>query len=119
MAQSTRLFSMFQPLLDQYIDEGIVSVINIISGNKEPTRGYQNRHTNQILIFGGYHKMIISLCTHVNMLVGLIINHIDVSVILLGYEGSSMLYRPNGTENKNTIKYPYSTNIKKKVKPWL
>ena len=55
--------------------------------------------------------MRISLRTHVNMLVGIILNHIDVSMILPRYEGSSMLYRPNGIGNKNTIKYPYSTNV--------
>ena len=32
-------------------DECVVPIINIDNGVKEPTHGYQNRHTNQILIF--------------------------------------------------------------------
>jgi hypothetical protein len=55
--------------------------------------------------------MRISLRTHDNMLVGIILNHVDVSVILPMYEGSSMLYRPNGIGTKNTMKCPYSTNV--------
>lgn len=39
-------------MLDQYIgDECVVSIINIDNGVKKPTHGYQNRNTNQILIF--------------------------------------------------------------------
>ena len=32
----------------------MVSLINTINGIKEPTHGYQNCNTSQILIFGGY-----------------------------------------------------------------
>ena len=42
-------------MLDQYIDdECVVSIISIDNGVKEPTRGYQNCNTNQILIFDKY-----------------------------------------------------------------
>ena len=35
-----------------YICEGMVSIININNGVKEPIHRYQNRNTSQILIFG-------------------------------------------------------------------
>ena len=35
----------------------MVSIININNGIKEPTPGYQNCNTNQILMFGGYVQM--------------------------------------------------------------
>ena len=41
-------------MLDQYISECMVSIININNGIEE--HGYQNCNTSQILIFGGYVK---------------------------------------------------------------
>ena len=41
-------------ILVWYIGECMVSLININSGIKEPTHGYQICNTTQILIFGGY-----------------------------------------------------------------
>ena len=43
-------------MLDQYIGECMVSINN---GIIEPTYGYQNCYTSQILIFGGYLKVRI------------------------------------------------------------
>jgi hypothetical protein len=40
-------------MLDQYIGECMDSKVNINSVTKEPTQGYQNCITSQILIFGG------------------------------------------------------------------
>ena len=48
-------------MLDWYIGECIVSVININTGMQEPTCGYLNFNTSQILILGGYVKMGESL----------------------------------------------------------
>ena len=44
-------------MLDRYIGECMVSIININNVIKEPIQGYQNCNTNQILIFGGYDKV--------------------------------------------------------------
>ena len=52
-------------MLDMYIGECMVLIININNGFKVPTCGYQNCNTNQILIFGGYVKMRKSLYTRV------------------------------------------------------
>ena len=41
----------------------MVSVINLISGIKEPTHGYQNWNSSGILIFGGYVKVRETLYT--------------------------------------------------------
>ena len=35
--------------------------------------------------------------------VNTILNHIDTRAILPRYEGSIMVYNPNGIENKNTV----------------
>jgi hypothetical protein len=48
-------------ILDQYVCESMLSVINIDNGNKEPTRGYPNHNSNSILILNGYVKMRQSL----------------------------------------------------------
>ena len=40
-----------------YKDEYMESIIDINNGSKEPTLGYQNYNTSQILIFGGYLKL--------------------------------------------------------------
>ena len=39
----------------------MVSITSINNGIKEPTRGYQNYNSNQILIFDGYVKVRESL----------------------------------------------------------
>ena len=46
-----------------YTCECMVSIININSGIREPTRGYQNYNTSQLLIFGVYVKARESLDT--------------------------------------------------------
>ena len=45
---------VFLAILDQYIGDYMVSIINIYNGIKELTHGYQNCDTNHILIFGRY-----------------------------------------------------------------
>jgi hypothetical protein len=51
--------------VDLYIDECMLSIINIHTVVKELTYGYQNCNTNQIHIFDGYVKMRESLNTQV------------------------------------------------------
>jgi hypothetical protein len=46
-------------MLDLYIGECMVSIININNGFKETTHGYQNCSTNQILIFHSYVERIL------------------------------------------------------------
>ena len=61
--------------------ECMVSIINNNNGIKEPTHGYHNCNTNQILILDGYVKVRESLDIRVIIWVDTILNHID---ILLG-----------------------------------
>ena len=91
----------------------MVSIINFNHGIKEPTHGYQNSNTSQILIFGEYVKVRESLYTQVIIWVDNIMNHIDTRVILPRYEGLYIVYRPKWYQKKNTIKYSYPTGIKK------
>ena len=51
--------SRLEAMLVWYIGEYMASVININIGIREPTRGYQNCHTSQILVFDGYVKVRI------------------------------------------------------------
>ena len=60
----------------------MVVIINISNGKKEPTHGYQNCNTSQILIFGGYLKVRESLCTQVLIWVNTILTISDTRVIL-------------------------------------
>ena len=48
-------------MLDRYIGECMVSIININYDVKEPTCGYQNCYITRIVIFGGYCKVRESL----------------------------------------------------------
>jgi hypothetical protein len=57
----------------------MVSIINITNDIKEPTHGYQNYNTTQILITGGYVKVRESLYTQV---LNTTLNHIDTRAIL-------------------------------------
>ena len=50
-------------MLVWFIGKCMESLINIDNGIKEPTHGYQNCNTSQILIFGGYVKVRESLYT--------------------------------------------------------
>lgn len=36
---------------------GVISIVNINHGIKEPIHGHQNSNTNKILIVGGYVKV--------------------------------------------------------------
>ena len=81
-------------MLVWYIGEGMVSITNINNGIKEPTCGYQNYNSSQILIFDGYVKVSESLYTQVIIWVNTSLNHIDTREILPGYQASCMVYRP-------------------------
>ena len=94
-------------MLDWYIVECMVSIININNGIKEPTRGIQNCSTSQIMIFGGYVKVQKSLSTRVIIRVDIILNFIILGRFYLGIKVLACYIDVNGIENKNTIKYPY------------
>ena len=66
---------------------GMVAITSIKNGIKEPTHGYLNSNTSQILIFGGYVKVRESLHTQGLSWVKTIVCHIDTTAILLEYEG--------------------------------
>ena len=68
-------------MLDRYIGECLVSIININNGIKKPTRKYQNCNTSQILIFGGYVKVGESLYTWVIIWVNTSLDQINIRVI--------------------------------------
>ena len=72
----------------------MVSMINTNNGIPEPTLGYQNCNTSQILIFDAYVNVRESLYTRVIIWVNTILNHIDTRGVLPRYEGSCMVYRP-------------------------
>ena len=61
--RASRLFSKptTGPILDQYIGELMVLIINNNAGIKEPNTGYQNCDTSQIFIFDWYLKVRESL----------------------------------------------------------
>ena len=94
-------------MLVWYIGKCMESLINIDNGIQEPTHGYQNCNTSQILIFGGYFKVRQSLYTRVIICINTILNHIDIRVILPRYDGSCMVYRPelktNMSSNTHTL----------------
>ena len=100
-------------MLVRNIGECTVQVI-IISGITEPTCGYQNCNSSEILIFDGYVKVRETLSTQVFIWVNTILNHIDTRAILPRCEGSCMVYRPEWYQNKNTVKYTHPTGSKKK-----
>ena len=58
---------------------------------KEPTRGYQNYNSSQILIFSGYAKVKVSLYTQVILWVNAILDHIDTTMFLPIYGGPCMV----------------------------
>ena len=95
-------------MLDQYIGECTVVIININNGKKEPTCGYQNCNTSQILIFGGYVKVRESLYIRIIILVNTILAMNDTKVILPRSESSCMVYRPR-TALKTKV--PSNTHI--------
>ena len=61
---------------------------------KEPTCGYQNCNTNQILIFGGYLKVKESLNTQVIIWANIILKHIDTKRAIPKYVSFRMVSRP-------------------------
>ena len=81
-------------MLDRYIGESMVLIINMNNSIKEPIRGYQNCNLNQILMFGEYVKMRESLYTRDIVWVNTILNHIDIRMILPSYESSCMMCTP-------------------------
>ena len=91
-------------MLDQYISECMVSIININKSIKEPFRGYQICNTNQILIFGGYVKARESLHIRVIIWVNTILNCTNTSTILLMYESICVMERWTRKEKKRKEK---------------
>ena len=73
-------------MLVWYIGECTVSMMKTNNGITEPTLGYQNCNTSQILIFGAYVKVREPLYTRVIIWGNL--NHIDTRGILPRYEDS-------------------------------
>jgi hypothetical protein len=55
---------------------------------------YQNCNTTQILLFGGYVNVRQSLYPRVTIWVNISLKHIVIRTILLRYEDSCMVYRP-------------------------
>ena len=100
-------------MLDRYVGEWMALIIKIKNDIKEPARGYWNFITSQISIFGEYLKVWESLYTWVINWVTTILNHIDMRAIYLGVKGLARYIDLNGIENKNNVKYPYPTGIKK------
>ena len=96
----------FKPLLDRYISECMISIININSGIQKPTSGYQNCNTNRVLIFDGYLKVRESLNIRVIIWVNTILNHIDTRVILPRYESSCMVYKSKWYWKQNCRQIP-------------
>ena len=84
------------------------SIIDISNGIKEPTFGYQNCNTSQVLVFDGYVKVRTSLYTQVNVWVNVILNHIGTRVnrgpIHLGMKVLAWCIDPNSIENKKIFK---------------
>ena len=58
---SFSVLSVLGPMLDRYIGECMVSIININDDAREPTCGCQNCYISRIVIFGGYVKVRESL----------------------------------------------------------
>ena len=109
----------FEPMLDQYIGECMVSIIKINNGIVEPTYGHQNCYTSQILIFGGYLKVRESLHTRVTIWVNTISNHIDTTAFLPRYQGSCMVYRPKWYRNQKYHQIIHTLLVSKNVEPSL
>ena len=90
-------------MLDRYIGECMVLMININNDIKKPTRVYQNCNTSQILIFGGYLKVKESLYDRVIIWVNTILNQTGTRTNLSRYEGSCMV---NRIQRYRKLKYP-------------
>jgi hypothetical protein len=69
----------------------MVSIINIHTGIKEPTSGYQDCNTSQILIFDGYVNAIEFVYTQVIIRITTILNHIDIATTIPRREGPCMV----------------------------
>ena len=87
----------------------MISIININNGIKKPTHRYQNCKTNQILVFGRYLKAREYLYAWVVIWVNTILDHIDTEAILLKYESSCIVYRPEWYQKQkyHQILIPY------------
>jgi hypothetical protein len=92
--QQLPMQSGFSPMLDRYIGECIILIINIINGNKELTHGNENCNNNQMLIFGGSLKVREYLYTQITIWVNTISNQIDTRATLHTYGDFCMICRP-------------------------
>lgn len=80
-------------MLDWYIGECRVLLIDINNGIKEAIRGYHNWNSSQTWMFGGCVKVSESLYIQDASWVNSVLNHIHTGVSLPRYEGSCMTYR--------------------------
>ena len=86
-------------MLDWYLGECMVSMINISNGIKKSTHVHQNCNTNQKLIIGGYVKVRESLYTRVMIWINTKLNQFDTRASLPRYAGLCMVHRPNWYRN--------------------
>ena len=99
-------------MLDRYICECMVLIININKGIKESTCGYQKCNTSHILIYSWCVKVRESLHTQLIVWVNAVLNHIDTRMILLGVKILAWLIDPNDTEPK-TLSNTHANTHKK------
>ena len=74
-------------------------------------------NTSQILIFG-----VVCQGKRIFVYLSDYLDHSEpygTRAVLPRYNSSCMVYGPNGIENKNIVKYPYPSGIKKNVKTSL
>ena len=64
------------------------------------------------MIFGGYVKVRV-FYTHIIIWVNTSPKHIGIKTYLPTFESSCTVYGPNDNKNKNTVKCPNHTSIKK------
>ena len=96
-------------------------IININNGIEEPTRGYENCNTNQMLIFGGYDE-VREFVYPSFVWVNTIPNPIDTSMLLPRYEGPSSckVYIPKWYRKQKYcqihVPYYYKNKLKSSLK---
>ena len=101
---------------DHKVQTSVGLVYRWMHGIKEPTYGYPNCNSSQILLFAGYVQA--NLCIP-ELLFGSILWTISIlGQLCLGIRVLAWYIYPNGIKNKSTDKNPYPTG-KEKVKKLL
>lgn len=110
------LVNRFNPKVASVYRWCMISLINTNYGIIEFTCEYQIRSTNQILIFGGYVEVKVSVYPQVFSWINTILDYIDTRIILSRYEGFCMICRPKQERKKsshqNTHTHRYQKNVK-------